>query len=99
MSDCSIIFSPLKTFIALSIIFEKRVKPTTSIAPLCFSPSNSPAPLISKSLIAKLKPDKSDSFSCNASILSNALFFSFLVSFNRKYANASLLDLPTLPRI
>ena len=63
---------------------ENKFKPTTSIGPLCFSPNNSPAPLISKSLIAKLNPDKSDSFSCRASILSDALFFNSLVSLRRK---------------
>ena len=67
-----------------SIILENKVNPTKSIAPLCFSPSNSPAPLISRSRIAKLNPDNKDSFSCSASILSKALFFNSLCSFSKK---------------
>ena len=73
--------------------------PTCSKCPDCISPSRLPAPLISKSLIAILKPEPNSVNSFIAFSLLSASSESILSFLYVMYAYACLSDLPTLPLI
>ena len=91
--------SPFSIATASSKSFRYISYPTASIWPCCLFPKSEPAPRISRSRIAILKPEPNSVYSLIASSLRVAISVSSLPRVKVKYAYALRDDLPTLPRI
>ena len=99
MSISSFTSIPCDSFITSSNKLQYVSYPTCSKCPDCISPSKLPAPLISRSLIAILKPEPNSVNSFIAFSLLSATSDNSLLRLYVIYAYACLLLLPTLPLI